>query len=174
MSIVVYYVQTWCISKREPVFRIILPTSPLYDDRPAILSSFCKAASLGQVRFKGRKAKGRSCKMSFWLDYSKSMNFDRTALLVGAILIIIGLYFVLWCKCNDAKFAVGDEMDAKEVFAGKASRFCSTSSGPNNPIAAIKWSSGMQPPSERRHILAKLISIFSNLSWVIGRPPIAK
>ncbi|CAN6466154.1 unnamed protein product [Victoria cruziana] len=119
MSIAVYYVQTWCISKRGPVF--VSAFQPLLFVMIGLLS---------------------------FLLFAEQLPLGS---LVGAVLIIIGLYFVLWGKSDDTKVSVDEEMADKEASAGKASSFCSTSSGRNDSVAVIKRSSGMQPPSSSAH-----------------------
>ncbi|XP_031497758.2 WAT1-related protein At5g07050-like [Nymphaea colorata] len=106
MSIVVYYVQTWCISKRGPVF--VSAFQPLLFMVIGLLS---------------------------FLLFAEQLPLGS---LVGAIIIIIGLYCVLWGKSSDTKVGIDEEMANKEVTESKTSSFCSTDCKPNDPVAVIK------------------------------------
>ncbi|KAK8606388.1 hypothetical protein V6N13_030671 [Hibiscus sabdariffa] len=84
LSALVYYLQTWCISNKGPVFAAMF--SPLLVVIVAIFSAivFAERLHLGS--------------------------------LVGAFLIVLGLYFVLWGKRKDS-FVSGNREDDKLVIS---------------------------------------------------------
>ncbi|GMI95453.1 Usually multiple acids move in and out Transporters 9 [Hibiscus trionum] len=82
LSALVYYLQTWCISNKGPVFAAMF--SPLLVVIVAILSAIVFAERL------------------------------HVGSLVGAFLIVLGLYFVLWGKRKDS-FVSGNGDDDKLV-----------------------------------------------------------
>ncbi|RDX92586.1 WAT1-related protein [Mucuna pruriens] len=97
---IVIYLQTWCIQKGGPVFVAVF--QPVQTFLVAIMA----ALILGDQLYSG----GNICTINFTFinEMTEVKNgltelFNFYCRLIGAILIVLGLYLVLWGKTNEKK-----------------------------------------------------------------------